>query len=204
MNLPRHSICRKIYVPKVIHIMFSPIVIALIQNIESEEDRSFVEELYLKYRDVMYERAYQVLHNESDAEDAVSETIKNVIINLDKFDRSKESIKRQLYIYAKNASINIYKKNKRISEEKEIYDENTGASEQSAESAAINQINKALALKAAEKLPDTQKEPFYLFYFENYTYKEIASILNISTSAVGMRITRAKETIRRALENCNT
>ena len=34
----------------------------LIQNIENDEDRSFVEELFIKHNKVMYEKAYKILY----------------------------------------------------------------------------------------------------------------------------------------------
>lgn len=182
-------------------------VLALIQTIENEEDRSFVEELYLKYKDVMYQRAYQILQNKYDAEDAVSDTVKNIIKNLEKFDRSEDGVRRQLYIYTKNAALNIYNSNKRKNavHGADPYDDEldaaSGANTGNVEETAINRMNMEIALKAAEKLPDTQREPFYLFYFENYTYKEIADLLHTTTNSVGTRIVRAKEAIKEAILN---
>ena len=45
----------------------------LIQNIENDEDRSFVEDLFIKHYEVMHEKAYKILKNRQDAEDAVSQ-----------------------------------------------------------------------------------------------------------------------------------
>ena len=43
--------------------------------------------------------------------------------------------------------------------------------------------------------------PIYLHYYAGYSYKEIAKILNLSESAVAMRISRGKDHMRIRLED---
>ena len=43
-----------------------------LQMLESEEEKSKFQRLYTKYRDLMYRVAEDLLHNEHDAEDAVT------------------------------------------------------------------------------------------------------------------------------------
>ena len=50
------------------------------------------------------------------------------------------------------------------------------------------------------KLEEAYRLPIYLFYYSGYSYKEIATILKLSESAVAMRIQRGKEKIRFKLE----
>ena len=50
------------------------------------------------------------------------------------------------------------------------------------------------------QLPDIQRVPVYLHFYEGYTYKEIAKILQISESAVAMRISRGKDELKKRLE----
>ena len=50
------------------------------------------------------------------------------------------------------------------------------------------------------RLEDTYRVPIYLAYYEGYSYKEISKILDISESAVGMRIKRGKEQLKIKLE----
>ena len=46
-------------------------MIVYLQMIDTPEDRSKFEQLYLEYRGLMFHAANQILHNEQDAEDAV-------------------------------------------------------------------------------------------------------------------------------------
>ena len=49
-------------------------------------------------------------------------------------------------------------------------------------------------------LDDKLRIPIYLYYFHDYSYKEISKILKLSESAVAMRIKRGKDQLRDRLE----
>lgn len=51
--------------------------------------------------------------------------------------------------------------------------------------------------EAVSKLPDKIRVAIHLHYYEGYTIKEIANILDIAPSAVSMRLTRGKEILRK-------
>ena len=51
--------------------------------------------------------------------------------------------------------------------------------------------------EAVSKLPDKLRVAVHLHYYEGYSLKEIADILEIEPSAVSMRLTRAKEILRK-------
>ena len=51
--------------------------------------------------------------------------------------------------------------------------------------------------EAVSELPETLRVAIHLHYYEGYSIKEIAGILDIAPSAVSMRLTRAKELLRK-------
>ena len=51
--------------------------------------------------------------------------------------------------------------------------------------------------EAVSELPETLRVAIHLHYYEGYSLKEIAGILDIAPSAVSMRLTRAKEILRK-------
>ena len=51
--------------------------------------------------------------------------------------------------------------------------------------------------EAVSELPETLRVAIHLHYYEGYSLKEIAGILDIAPSAVSMRLTRAKELLRK-------
>jgi RNA polymerase sigma-70 factor (ECF subfamily) len=54
--------------------------------------------------------------------------------------------------------------------------------------------------KSLDLLEPKYREPIILYYFENLTYQEIADILKIPISTVGVRIKRAKEKIKNLIK----
>ncbi len=52
-------------------------------------------------------------------------------------------------------------------------------------------------LEAVAELPDTLRSAIHLHYYEGYSLNDIADILNITPSAVSMRLTRAKDVLRK-------
>ena len=53
---------------------------------------------------------------------------------------------------------------------------------------------------ALEKLAPKYKEPLVLFYFEDQEYKDIAEILHLPISTVGVRIKRGREALKKLIE----
>lgn len=86
---------------------------SLLATLETDE-RDFVMSLYLRYRRNMFNTAVRILKNKSDAEDAVQTVMVNIIGNVEKFSgKSRNEIESQIVIYIRNASINLYNRNKR-------------------------------------------------------------------------------------------
>lgn len=50
-------------------------------------------------------------------------------------------------------------------------------------------------------LSDTYRSVLYLHYYEGYTFKEIARMLHMSTSAVSMRVSRGREELKKILSD---
>lgn len=55
-----------------------------LQMIDSPEDRSKFEQIYMEYRSMMFHMANRILTNEQDAEDAVHEAFLKIAENIEK------------------------------------------------------------------------------------------------------------------------
>lgn len=54
---------------------------------------------------------------------------------------------------------------------------------------------------ALVKMPEKYRAPLTLFFYESFTYQEIAEVLHIPISTVGVRINRGKQQLKKILEN---
>ena len=59
-------------------------MLVYLQMIETPDDRSKFEIIYLEYRDYMYRVAFAILHNVEDAEDAVHYAFVKIAENIKK------------------------------------------------------------------------------------------------------------------------
>lgn len=57
-----------------------------LQMLETPEEKSLFEQIYLEYCGLMFHVAYEILHNEQDAEDAVHQAFVKIAENIKKID----------------------------------------------------------------------------------------------------------------------
>lgn len=57
-----------------------------LQTIETGEDKTKFEQIYAEYRGLMFHVAYEVLHNEENAEDATHQAFVRIAENIRKID----------------------------------------------------------------------------------------------------------------------
>lgn len=70
-----------------------------LQVIETEEDKSKFEDIYLEYRGLMYYVAYKRLHHEQDAEDAVHHAFMKIAENITAIDPVSPKTKQLEMLY---------------------------------------------------------------------------------------------------------
>jgi RNA polymerase sigma factor (sigma-70 family) len=71
--------------------------------------------------------------------------------------------------------------------------EDTSASEKDKEEIRV------LVEKSLASLTPAQREVLLLYYFEELSYKEIADVLHVPISTVGVRLARARASLKRIL-----
>lgn len=107
-------------------------------------------------------------------------------------DRSK--IGSWMYAVAINTAISKIRKDSRFVLMDTLPDTELADDEENIE----NTINSEQLLGAIQKLNDVDKS-IILLYLEEYSYEQIASIIGISVSNVGVRINRAKKQLKSIL-----
>ena len=87
---------------------------ALLSMINDETDKELVRSLYEANEQLMYNVAYNILHNRTDAEDAVQDSFVSVINHLEKIcEIDCNKTRFYLVIVVKNISLNMLKKKQR-------------------------------------------------------------------------------------------
>jgi RNA polymerase sigma-70 factor (ECF subfamily) len=157
-----------------------------------------------RYEEKLLRYGRKFLSNPLDIEDIVQEVFMNAYQNMRSFDTSQR-FSPWIYRIAHNAYVNGLKKHSRnpfvlvdfdtlISHP--IYDDPAPREREHREM-------KIMIDKALDQLQPKYREVLILYYLEEIPYKEIADILGIPTSTVGIRIKRAKESLRVICEKMN-
>lgn len=163
-----------------------------LQMIDTPEDRSKFEFLYMEYRGLMFHVANKILHNEQDAEDTVHQAFLKVAENIEKIGDPK-CPKTQGYIVtiAENKAIDLYRRRQKR-QVVELSDDLPGVT-------AIYEGENMLAA-CILKLPARYREVILLRYYQGYSVKEVAAILGLSLSAASKLNQRAKNRLRELYE----
>ena len=163
-----------------------------LQMIDTPEDRSKFEQIYMEYRIMMFHIANRILTNEQDAEDAVHEAFLKIAENIETIGQPK-CPKTQGYIVTivENKSIDFYRKRNRH-QIVELDDEMQGVP-------AVYEGENTLAA-CILKLPARYREVILLRYHQGYSVKEVAAMLGISHAAASKLDQRAKNRLKELYE----
>ena len=139
---------------------------------------------YIKlYHQTVYRAVFSYLHNASEAEDIVQETFVK-LFNTNKSFESDEHCKAWLIRVATNLSKNLLK-SFRYTHTEELD-----------EAVPIESKEESELAEALSALPFKYRAVIHLYYFEGYSAKEIAEILEVSVTTVTTRLARAREKLK--------
>lgn len=150
------------------------------------EDEKFAE-LIQEYTANMYRLALGILHNPSDAEDAVAETVLKAYEKIHTLRRA-ESFKAWLMQIAANEARRVYAKSKRTAPVDDIE-----------EYMPVFQDEHHELWDVVMKLDVVYSEVIILFFYEQLSQKEIGKILGIPEGTVKSRLARGKKQLRELL-----
>lgn len=150
------------------------------------EDEKFVE-LIQEYTANMYRLALGILHNPSDAEDAVAETVLKAYEKIHTLRRA-ESFKAWLMQIAANEARRVYAKSKRTAPVDDIEEYMPAFQDEHHE-----------LWDVVMKLDVVYSEVIILFFYEQLSLKEIGKILGIPEGTVKSRLARGKKQLREFL-----
>lgn len=152
--------------------------------------RKPVQELMECYQDNLYAVAFNVCKNPEDSEDVVQETFFQYHTNNKQYENEQHIrawLIRVAINKAKNVNLTFWRRNKvSLEEYMETLTFETPESEN--------------LFETVMRLPEKYRIVIHLFYYEEYTVKEIAEILKISESNVKARLSRGRAKLREELK----
>lgn len=159
--------------------------------IDNEDDKIKFEDIYNRYKKMMFWIANQILKDERDIDEVVQDSFIKIIRNLDKIEKiNSKKTKSFISIIVKNTAIDAYRKSLSNRVEVELEDNLIFPSDEleEVEKEGLNDIEIAIM-----KLPEIYKEVFLLKYSHELENYEIAKLLDIKESTVRVRLVRGKE-----------
>jgi len=168
-------------------------IVALIQA----GDIDFFETLIYRYEKKMRRYARKFISDDEEIRDIIQEIFIKSYVNIQSFD-PKRKFSSWLYRIAHNELVNAFKKKKRNI--LPLFELDTFLPHSLQDNSLSQNIDRQDIRKMIDKCLDQlelkYREPIILYYLENLSYKEIAEIMRIPISTVGIRIRRAKEIMK--------
>lgn len=158
-------------------------------------------EIYHRYSKAMYNIAFRIVKDEHFAEDVMQEGFLKAFTKLNDY-RQEVAFGAWLKRIIINQSIDFCKKNAAFHLEEldrviyKVEEENTIQTEIEFQNLKVSQI-----LDTVQNLKDNYRMVLTLFYIEGYDQEEISEILNISYANCRTTLSRAKESLRKALQD---
>lgn len=147
-----------------------------------------IEALVWNHSRDMLRAAYTVLHNTDDAEDAVQNVFLKVVQKKPSFNDDGHS-KAWLLRATLNEAKNMLKKRAKSENIADIPDGTAGFDDTHSE-----------VLEAVMSIPGDYREVIFLYYYEGYSVKEIAGIIQKPVSTVTTLLSRARAKLKIKLE----
>lgn len=182
--------------------MTFPIAILAIEN---DDDRAFMEKLYIEHRQLMYKKAYSMLCNQQDAEDVINTACVALINNLSRL-RGFDSCTLRAYIVStiRNTAVNCINKRNRISAhsvpDADAAFERVAPENQAPDSRIIQQAELEALKQALKTLPEKEMTLLQMKYVTEAPDEQIAKELGIKRASIRPYLTNARRHAREILK----
>ncbi len=153
-----------------------------------------------RYQMKLSRYARKFLFGVEDTEDLLQEVFVKAFTNIQSFD-GKRRFSPWIYRIAHNEFVNALKK--RRTEALPFFDLDTLFPHSEPEEGPREDL-KPMLEGALDRIDAKYREPLVLYYYEELEYKEIAEVLRIPISTVGVRIKRGREALKKLVTTDDT
>lgn len=151
-----------------------------------------------EYQDRIFNLCIYMLHSKEDAQDAAQEAFIKAYRSFEKF-TPQASIYTWLYRVAVNTCLDYRRKPQRLLVDSEVSITEIPAPEPSPERIYESKEASRLIQMALERLSPEFKTVIILREIEDFSYEDIAEVLQISLGTVKSKISRARDELRQLL-----
>ena len=159
-------------------------------------------EIYDRYYKAMYNTAYRITGHSAEAEDIMQEAFLSAFTKIESF-KENSTFGAWLKRIVVNESITAYKKIAKLGEvsyndelKNEVDDDGVALNEEDKNNQKVR-----LILNKIKNLKENYRLGLTLHLIEGYDYEEICEIMNISYANCRTMISRAKESLRKKLQD---
>lgn len=153
-----------------------------------------VQELVEQNYDALYRYAFRLTGSGADADDLTQETFCRAQMQLHQL-REPERAKAWLFAILRNCFLLRGRSQRRV----HSVDLNAAGELPAREEPDEHEIPPERLQEALNELPEMFRTPVILFYFEDFSYRDIAEHLDLPIGTVMSRLSRAKAQLRRRL-----
>ena len=162
----------------------------------TRSEKDFLSILYLMYSKLIWYISVKILKDRGLAEDAVQITFEKIIkkISLIRDFHDMDRARQYIYVVAKNTALVMLRAKQKVvllEEIPEAFDTSDPVAEE-----VINKITVEELKERVQAMNPTYGEAFFLRYFLELDYAEIADALSISVSVARHRVSKAKALLR--------
>jgi len=172
-------------------------------NVQKGETEGFGL-LVERYENKLMRYARKFLRDPDDAKDIVQEVFIKAYENIQSFDSSRR-FSPWIYRIAHNEFVNAIKKRSRgpvLGLDFDVVFPHLTAGE-TADDVALERDMRQILEACLDELDPKYREPLVLYYFEGVSYKDMADVLQIPVSTVGVRIARGKAMLKKVAAKKN-
>ncbi len=170
--------------------------------------RSQFEALLSPWFDALYASALRMTRNERNAEDLVQDTVMRAWRFFDKFEQGT-NFRAWIFKILTNTFINNYRRSSReksLADESErqavearFFSDHATETAQNPEDALIDHVMSAEVVKAIDTLPIDFRMVVVLADLQEFSYKEIADVLNVPVGTVMSRLFRGRKALQKLM-----
>jgi len=175
-------------------------IAAMVQSGDLESFSFLVE----RYEAKIKRYARKFLANKEDIDDITQDIFIKTFVNIKSFDIAKK-FSSWIYRIAHNELINSLKKKDRSP--LLFFDADTlfphPVAKDETDKKTVRGETKEIIDKCLDKIPVKYREPLVLFYIEELSYEEIADIMHVPVSTVGVRLKRGRRMLKAICDDLN-